>query len=100
MNSLDVLNSLKFTKLSNFRKLWDALSNEQQVIRKDIVCKVFLLLAPEIHRLKIYMSQYERAQVLNPDSSIVDREFLSLALEDELIKERLSYSLKRSQIIL
>jgi hypothetical protein len=46
------------------------------------------------------MSQYERAQVLNPDSSIVDREFLSLALEDELIKERLSYSLKRSQIIL
>jgi hypothetical protein len=100
MNSLDVLDSLKFTGLPKVRKWWDALSNEQQVLREDIVRKVSLLMAPEIDRLNIYMSQYERAQILNPESSIVDREFSSSALEDEVIKEGLSYFSERSHTIL
>jgi hypothetical protein len=45
------------------------------------------------------MSQYERTQVLNSDSSIVDREFSSSALEDEVIKEGLSYFSERPQNI-
>jgi hypothetical protein len=37
---------------------------------------------------------------LNPDSSIVDGEFSSLGLEDEVIKEGLSYFPERPQNIL
>jgi hypothetical protein len=66
------------------------------VLCEDIVCKVSFLLTPENDRLKIYISQYERAQILNPESSIVDREFSSSVLEDEVIKEGLSYFSERT----
>jgi hypothetical protein len=81
-------------------KWWDALNSEHQELHEDIVYKISLLLAAEIDRMKIYMSQYERAQVLNPDSSIIDREFSSSTLEDEVIKEGLSYFSERPQNIL
>jgi hypothetical protein len=99
MNSPEVLDSLKFTGLPKIKKWWDALSSEHQELREGIVRKVSLLLPTEIDRMRIYMSQYERTQVLNSDSSIVDREFSSSALEDEVIKEGLSYFSERPQNI-
>jgi hypothetical protein len=56
MNSPEVLDSLKFTGLPKVRKWWDALSSEHQELREGIVHKVYLLLAAEIDKIKIYMS--------------------------------------------
>jgi hypothetical protein len=99
MNSPEVLDSLKFTGLPKIRKWWDALSSEHQELCEGIVRKVSLLLPAGIDRMRIYMLQYERTQVLNLDSSIVDREFSSSVLEDEVIKEGLSYFSERPQNI-
>jgi hypothetical protein len=56
MNSPEVLDSLKFTRLPKIRKWWDALSSEHQELREGIVRKVSLLLPAEIDRMRIYMS--------------------------------------------
>jgi hypothetical protein len=52
MNSLEVLDSLKFTGLPKIRKWWDALSSEHQELREGIVRKVSLLLPAEIDRMR------------------------------------------------